>query len=131
MFRAKFQAMKVLQVVLDYRLSIRLKHLLHDFKLVRQNPQATGFHAAVQSCLTAHGRICSDDTCGWTAGERQSAARGYGATGQRAVWRLQPPGPSAHRLWTQLAPQRDSKGQLGLGQPAGAARAGVDSVAAA
>jgi len=35
MFRAKLEAMKIIQILMDYRLSVRLQHLINDFKLVR------------------------------------------------------------------------------------------------
>jgi hypothetical protein len=35
MYRAKMQAIKILEILIDFRSSVRLKHLLNDFKLVR------------------------------------------------------------------------------------------------
>ena len=35
MFRAKYQALKILEILIDYRSSLRLQHLLSDFKAVR------------------------------------------------------------------------------------------------
>ena len=36
MYKAKYQAIKILEILIDYRSSVRLRHLLNDFKTVRR-----------------------------------------------------------------------------------------------
>jgi len=38
MYKAKYQALKILEILIDYRSSVRLRHLLNDFKIVRPAP---------------------------------------------------------------------------------------------
>jgi hypothetical protein len=54
MYRAKMQAIKILEILIDFRSSVRLKHLLNDFKLVRIPIMHTHTHA--RACTHAHPR---------------------------------------------------------------------------
>jgi len=78
MFRAKYEAMKIIQILMDYRLSVRLQHLINDFKLVRRASVPSAGRAAV---LMRKALGAAMTRVGARPAERPAGARGHHAAG--------------------------------------------------